>query len=235
MSENLPQTDPIPAPDAQQEQDPPMLDVHPPHEPVHGIRDFLLHILTITIGLLIALSLEAGVEYMHHRHIVAEARENIRQEIEENRQQVGNDIRYIHEDGDRMKTNIETIRALRKDPVNFHGRLQFTMTWSSFNESAWRSSRDMGALSYMPHDEVQRYADLYEQQEFLNQTAITLFTRQAMTATPTVMEQDLSKLPDSETLTMLHETSAVYIGLKTLEEMMQQLDASYIEALKKKK
>lgn len=31
-----------------------MLDVHPPHELVHGIRDFLLHLLTITVGLLIA-------------------------------------------------------------------------------------------------------------------------------------------------------------------------------------
>jgi hypothetical protein len=30
-----------------------MLDVHPPHEKIHGFKDFLLHLLTITIGLLI--------------------------------------------------------------------------------------------------------------------------------------------------------------------------------------
>ena len=47
-----------------------MLDVHPPHEKVHGFKDFLLHILTITIGLLIALSLEGCVEWRHHRHLV---------------------------------------------------------------------------------------------------------------------------------------------------------------------
>ena len=35
-----------------------MLDVHPPHEKMHGFKDFLLHLLTITIGLLIALGLE---------------------------------------------------------------------------------------------------------------------------------------------------------------------------------
>ena len=46
-----------------------MLDVHPPHEKVHGFKDFLLHILTITIGLLIALSLEGCVEWRHHRHL----------------------------------------------------------------------------------------------------------------------------------------------------------------------
>jgi hypothetical protein len=28
-----------------------MLDVHAPHERVHGFRDFLVHLFTITIGL----------------------------------------------------------------------------------------------------------------------------------------------------------------------------------------
>ena len=63
-----------------------MLDVHPPHEKVHGFKDFLLHILTITIGLLIALSLEGCVEWRHHRHLVAEARESLHEEIKANAQ-----------------------------------------------------------------------------------------------------------------------------------------------------
>lgn len=58
-----------------------MLDVHPPHEPVHGPRDFFLHLFTITIGLLIALGLEASVEALHHRHQREEAEAKIRQEI----------------------------------------------------------------------------------------------------------------------------------------------------------
>jgi hypothetical protein len=36
-----------------------MLDVHAPHETVHSWRDSITHIATITIGLLIALGLEA--------------------------------------------------------------------------------------------------------------------------------------------------------------------------------
>ena len=34
------------------------LDVHAPHEPIHGVKDFLLHLLTITVGLLIAVGLK---------------------------------------------------------------------------------------------------------------------------------------------------------------------------------
>lgn len=39
-----------------------MLDVHPPHHAIRGWKDFLLHLLTITIGLLLALSLEGWLE-----------------------------------------------------------------------------------------------------------------------------------------------------------------------------
>ena len=39
-----------------------MLDVHAPEHGIHGMRDFFVHLLTITAGLLIALALEAGVE-----------------------------------------------------------------------------------------------------------------------------------------------------------------------------
>jgi hypothetical protein len=50
-----------------------MLDVHAPHQRMQGIKDFVLHLLTITIGLLIALSLEGCVERHNHRELVREA------------------------------------------------------------------------------------------------------------------------------------------------------------------
>jgi hypothetical protein len=58
-----------------------MLDVHAPHEKIHGIRDFLLHLFTITVGLLIALALEGCVERWHHRELRNEADANLRQEL----------------------------------------------------------------------------------------------------------------------------------------------------------
>ena len=63
-----------------------MLDVHAPHDRMEGWRDFLLHLLTITIGLLIALSLEGLVDWRHHRHLVHEAETNLHGEIVRNAQ-----------------------------------------------------------------------------------------------------------------------------------------------------
>ncbi len=61
-----------------------MLDVHAPEHGINGVRDFFLHLFTITVGLLIALGLEAGAEALHHRHQREEAEATIRREISEN-------------------------------------------------------------------------------------------------------------------------------------------------------
>jgi hypothetical protein len=48
------------------------MDVHAPHSSIHSVKDFLFHLLAITVGLLIALGLEALVNTNHHRRQVAE-------------------------------------------------------------------------------------------------------------------------------------------------------------------
>jgi hypothetical protein len=55
----------------------PMLDVHAPHQLVHTWKDFLIHIATIVVGLLIAIGLEQTVEHFHHKHQVAEVRDSL--------------------------------------------------------------------------------------------------------------------------------------------------------------
>ena len=45
------------------------MDIHPPSGPVHSFRDFCLHLLTVILGILIALSLEGLIEWRHHRSL----------------------------------------------------------------------------------------------------------------------------------------------------------------------
>src|SRR5881275_1238824 len=62
-----------------------MIEVHPPHETVHNLKQFFIHIVAITIGLLIAIGLEQMVVYFHHRHQLQEARRELAAELEDNR------------------------------------------------------------------------------------------------------------------------------------------------------
>ncbi len=62
-----------------------MLDVHAPHRTVHTWKDFIIHIATITIGLLIAIGLEKTVELFHHRHQSPVGLDLLKQESDKNR------------------------------------------------------------------------------------------------------------------------------------------------------
>jgi hypothetical protein len=57
-----------------------MLDIHPPHAPTHGWRDFFIHIATIVVGLLIAVGLEQTVEAIHRHNEAASLREDMHSE-----------------------------------------------------------------------------------------------------------------------------------------------------------
>jgi hypothetical protein len=57
------------------------MDIHPPHEPVRSVKDFLYHMLTIVLGILIALSLEGLVEWSRHRRLVHDTREFLTREV----------------------------------------------------------------------------------------------------------------------------------------------------------
>ena len=64
------------------------MEIHAPTKPVESIREFLIHLSMVTIGILIALGLEQAVEAWHHHEPGVEARENISNEIRDNKQAV---------------------------------------------------------------------------------------------------------------------------------------------------
>ena len=137
------------------------MDVHAPHQPVHTWRDFAIHLTIVTIGLFIALSLEALVEHAHHRHLVREARENIRHELEENHQAAQDDLKLLTKNIEQQKTNISRIHQLQNGSQAFQGPIGNTMNFEPPSDAAWRTARETGALGYMPYDEVQQYSILY--------------------------------------------------------------------------
>ncbi len=211
-----------------------MLDVHPPHSTPHGWRDFSIHIATITLGLLIALGLEGTLEAIHHRHLVREARENIRRELEENRRLAKSDVGYVRENGDLMKANIATLGAMLKSlTLPVHGQLRYNFQWSGFTQSAWLAARDSGALTYMPISEVQNYSDCYTQQEIVNREAVDIFTHQSEILGPLMLTPDDKPFPAEDLQSVRHQTATVYMRLQTLGQLTAALDKDYGDTLGK--
>jgi TolA-binding protein len=149
------------------------LDVHAPHEPIHGVRDFFLHLLTITVGLLIAVGIEGCVELHREHKLVREARETMRDEIQHNSDQMKSAVGKLDQQAAVMKKNIETLTRIQENPKDKAAReAQINADFSiiGLRETAWKTAQTTGALSFMPYAQAQRYSDVYgTQKDFLDQ------------------------------------------------------------------
>jgi hypothetical protein len=210
------------------------MDVHPPHGPIRSWKDFTLHLLTITIGLLIALTLEAAVESLHHRHMVKDARANLRREIVENQRLYTENLRSVQTQLVQLEQNIEQLRELRAGKTPEHFDLQWDFGWNGFIESAWMSARDIGAVGYMRPEVVEEYSGLYRQQTFVNDAGVSIFFYQAKAAAPLFTaknRKDSKELLPGDIQAMLLSAAELEGRVKTLQATMKTLDADYTRLL----
>ena len=209
------------------------MDVHPPHESIHTWRDALTHIAIMTVGLFIALMLEGLVEYGHHRSLVREARENIRQELEQNHKSVQENIAAVGKESALANKGLDAMRYMRLHPQAHGQSISFQWSISDLHDAAWRTARDSGALGYMPLKEVQADADVYGLQTTVSNEAATLLTRQAELLAPVLAhDAEFEKIPQAEYDEMLRTTAVNILDLMTLKQLMLGLDQSYADALR---
>jgi hypothetical protein len=144
------------------------MDVHPPHSPIRGFRDFLIHLLTITAGLLIALGLEAAVEAVHHRHQVAEAREAIEGELLANQRNVEALLPEWKAEQAVLAEMLDAVQAARnKKKLQSQGS-RLSVSVAHPMRSSFDTAQTTGALALMSYDEARHYADIYSVQEIFN-------------------------------------------------------------------
>lgn len=145
-----------------------MLDVHPPHETIHGWRDFLLHLLTITVGLLIALSLEGCVEWQHHRHLVHQAEVTLDAEIRENAAGLKEESNLLHKQQESLKHDVLVLKTfLKSGKPPAHDSVEISFNIKIFKSVAWKTAQSTGALTYMPYSVAGEYSEIYNTQDEL--------------------------------------------------------------------
>jgi hypothetical protein len=211
------------------------LDVHPPHGPIRSWKDFTLHLLTITIGLLIALTLEAAVQSLHHRHMVRDARANLRREIVENQRLYTENLGSLQAKMVQLQQDIDQLRELRAGKTPEHFDVQWSFDWNGFVDSAWTSARDIGAVGYMQPEVVEEYWGLYRQQTFVNEAGVSILLDEAKAAAPLLTaknRKDPKELLPGDIQAMLLSAAEFEGRVKTLQMMMKTLDDDYTALLR---
>jgi hypothetical protein len=148
-----------------------MLDVHPPHKAIGNAGEFFLHLFTITIGLLIAVGIEAAVEHHQHRELAREARETMKEEIRKNAESTNEALRDISGEQQRMKGNLAGVRKVQlnpNDPSANDLKLDFSYNTTGLDDTGWKTAQATGALAFMPYAESTKYSAIYgAEQAFL--------------------------------------------------------------------
>ncbi len=146
-----------------------MLDVHPVHGSGHSLRDFVFHLVTITAGLFIALSLESGVQWLHHRHLLHQAEASLENEIRSNAKELSNSAEQVRTHQEILKSDVKLLDQFMKTrnlPKGSSLEVSFNIT--QLDDLSWKTAQSTGAISYMSYAQAREYAEIYSIQETLD-------------------------------------------------------------------
>lgn len=215
----------------------PVIDIHPPHQAAHSWRDIFVHLATITVGLFIALSLEGCVEWQHHRHLVHEARENIRSEMQDNQKELKGALDVIHKEQAEVKSDIEALIKLKQNPEAHGLSVNLRFSNSGLANASWNTAHETGAFSFMGYPEVKKYAEVYDTQKlFADQT-----TRIASAYTNSfsvlyifdVDEKAAKTVKNDDVTAAIQKVLAVQSELMVYDSIANELDRQYSETLQR--
>ncbi len=117
------------------------MDIHPPHA-IRSVKDFLLQLLTITIGILIALALDGVVQWTHHRELVHEAESNLTMEVKENQAEVNKGLQGLRASQQQLREMIGVIRQLQQNRGAPMHSFSFSWTLDELHATSWNTASD---------------------------------------------------------------------------------------------
>jgi hypothetical protein len=138
-----------------------MLDVHPAHHAASTWRDFFIHIATIALGLLLAVGLEQSVEALHHRHVLHQLREDLREE----------DEKALRDNAEVFQTNTALIAwmdqrmALLQDAIRQHKPVPYlpmpkAALHTFTNDPVWQAAKASNLIEVMPQQDIKAYSEI---------------------------------------------------------------------------
>jgi len=171
------------------------MEIHHPDKPIHSKKDFIVHMLTVVLGILLALGFEDMVQWGHHRALVREAKTNLATEIALNSKALSDGLPEILARKDKLEKILDFLQQMEKGKSP-HG--SFSFGWSGFDlySTAWKTAETSGATAYLSYDDLKGYTELYDLQQIFASFQTDAFHANAdLSGLPIIMRQDPRKVP----------------------------------------
>lgn len=140
------------------------MEVHPPEHPIFTWKQFLVHMSTVCIGLLIAIGLDQAVEFAHHRHQRHQLEADFRAE----------GVRNLHiaitalQASDWMARRqfqqaqeLDRATAQSRPPLYIQDPPGRPGHFSRPSDAVWTVAQTSTELDLLPRSEAERYAHWY--------------------------------------------------------------------------
>jgi hypothetical protein len=140
------------------------MDIHVPKHAITSLKELLRELAIVTLGILIALSLDGLLAWKHHRDLVQEARANILNELRENQAELSKDIQdlqKIDQQGQNLISLVHQLESNRKTAVH---NADYGFSIAELHATSLNTASTTGAFSYMSYGEVKRYTEVYDLQ-----------------------------------------------------------------------
>ncbi len=209
-----------------------MLDIPAPHESTHTWKDFLIHIGTIIVGILIAIGLEQTIELIHRNHQRRDLQADLRTEAENNRGIIARDL--LMKDLEPWFDN--TIRAIDSASPQ-RGVIRVTLPFAPCipgsvgtsteryfapSEAVWATAKESSLVALLPVEQARMYARLAHNYDLLGVNRDEVYHGCSAIAS---MQHRLAKLsPDS--------SSAIWTLTPSQAERLAQLAGDTRTAIK---
>jgi hypothetical protein len=141
----------------------PALEVHPPEHGIHSWRDFLVHMGTIVLGLLIAIGLEQSVEALHHRHQREQLEEDLREESIHNLRIVSGNLPYLDWSMHQLSAQSDELtKAARENrtPVYLPSSAAPAPPFRP-KAAVWEVAHANATIGLLPRTEAEQYSRVY--------------------------------------------------------------------------
>ena len=209
------------------------MEIQAPDKPIHSRKDFMFHMLTVVLGILIALALDGMVTWGHNRVLVREARANIATELRNNKEIIQRAVPEIQARQKQLQELISTIDQVEKGRKRPTGHIGYTFASYEIYSTAWKTASVSGAVTHMEYDQLKAYTDAYDlQQDFLTVQAQGFSSVGDLAAAMHFFDQDVSKVPKDQLEEAQRQALKILTIQKTLENVSAGLIIAYDNALK---
>jgi hypothetical protein len=138
-----------------------------PQPPRRSVGEWLFQLTTITIGVLIALSFDAVLQWNADRALVREANARITFEIADNRSELDAHLATFAERIAKVDLLLRLVAEGESGAEPTVREVDLTLGFPSLTSAGWQTAERTGALALMEYRDVQDLAELYTLQTFV--------------------------------------------------------------------